>query len=231
MDRARPFRRKRLLSCPGSANPATLYAGTAHGLYKSLDGGETWTLSSAGLPNERVQTIAIDPTNSQTLYLGTITPNGVQSVGVFKSVDGAATWNPVNVGLIDPLTLAEPVDIEALAIDPSNPSTILAGSRFSEIYKSEDGAATWTPVTLGGFNVSLEVSAFSFDPANPGAVLAATTQGLLISTDDGDDWANYGDAPIAFYCLARDPTNPAIIYAGNQRAPASPRAATTARIG
>ncbi len=199
------------------ATPSTLYAGTAHGVYKSLDGGETWTLASAGLPDERVQTIAIDPTNSQTLYIGTITPNGVQSVGVFKSTDGAATWTPVNVGLIDPLTLAEPVDIEALAIDPSNPGTILAGSRFSEIYKSVDGAATWTPVTLGGFNVSLEVAAFSFDPAHSGTVLAASTQGLLISTDDGDDWASYGDAPIAFYCLARDPTNPAIIYAGNQQ--------------
>ncbi len=201
---------------PDPTNPTTLYAGTAHGLYKSLDGGETWTLSSAGLPNERVQTIAVDPTDSQTLYLGTITPNGVQSVGVFKSVDGAATWNPVNVGLIDPLTLAEPVDIEALAIDPNNPGTILAGTRFSEIYKSEDGAASWTPVTFGGFNVALEVSAFSFDPATPGTVLAATTQGLLISTDDGSGWANYGDAPIAFYCLARDPTNSKIIYAGNQ---------------
>ena len=201
---------------PDPTNPATLYAGTAHGLYKSVDGGGTWILSSAGLPDERVQTIAIDPTNTQTLYLGTITPNGVQSVGIFKSVDGGATWNPVNVGLIDPLTLAEPVDIEALAIDPNHPGTILAGSRFSEIFESVDGAATWTPVTLGGFNVALEVSAFSFDPANAGTVLAASTQGLLISTDDGADWANYGDAPIAFYCLARDPTNSKIIYAGNQ---------------
>ena len=203
---------------PDPATPATLYAGTAHGVYKSLDGGETWTLSSAGLPDERVQTIAIDPTDSQTLYLGTITPNGVQSAGIFKSTDGAATWTPVNVGLIDPFTLDEPVDIEALAIDPANPGTILAGSRFSEIYKSVDGAATWAPVTaVGGFNLLLEVSAFSFDPANPGTVLAASTQGLIISTDDGDDWASYGDAPIPFYCLARDPTNPKIIYAGNQQ--------------
>ncbi|HEY7111565.1 MAG TPA: hypothetical protein VIA45_01415 [Thermoanaerobaculia bacterium] len=201
---------------PDPTDAATLYAGTRHGVYKSVDGGETWTFSSVGLPDERVQTIAIDPTSSQTIYLGTITPVGVQSVGIFKSVDGAASWTPMNVGLVDPLTLAEPVDIETLAIDPSNPGTILAGSRFSEIFKSEDGAATWTPVTLGGSNVALEVSAFSYDPANPGAVLAASTQGLLLSTDAGDDWNFYGDAPIPFYCLARDPNNPAIIYAGNQ---------------
>ena len=196
--------------------PSTLYAGTRHGVYKSLDGGGTWASASVGLPDERVQTIAIDPTSPQTLYLGTITPVGVQSVGIFKSTNGAGSWSPVNVGLVDPLTLAEPVDIEALVIDPKNPSTLLAGSRFSEIFKSEDGAATWTPVTLGGVNVALEVSAFSYDPANPGAVIAASTQGLLLSTDAGDSWSFYGDAPIAFYSLARDPNNPAIVYAGNQ---------------
>lgn len=197
------------------SRPSTLYAGTDQGVIKSDDSGANWRAAGAGMPAERVQTIAIDPTATATLYAGTLTPNGVASVGIFKTTDAGASWAPVNDGLIDPLTLFAPVDIEALAVDPSHPGTILAGSRFSEIFKSTDGGVTWQPRTLGGSNIALEVSAFLFDPSNPSRVLAASSQGLLISGDGGENWDFYGNAPISFYALAADPSNPATLYAGN----------------
>jgi hypothetical protein len=89
---------------PDPSRPATLYAGTAQGVFKSDDGGESWRAASAGLPAARVQTIAIDPSATSTLYAGTLTPDGVESVGIFKSTDGAASWTAINEGLIDPLT-------------------------------------------------------------------------------------------------------------------------------
>jgi photosystem II stability/assembly factor-like uncharacterized protein len=197
------------------SRPSTLYAGTDQGVFKTDDAGETWSASGAGMPAERVQTIAIEPSDPATLYAGTLTPNGVESVGIFKSTDAGTSWVPVNEGLVDPLTLIAPLDIEAIAVDPSHPGTLLAGSRLSEIFKSTDGGATWQPRTLGGFNVGLEVSAFFFDPSSPGRVLAASSQGLLISTDGGENWDFYGNAPISFYALAADPSNPATLYAGN----------------
>jgi ligand-binding sensor domain-containing protein len=197
------------------SHPSTVYAGTALGVYRSDDGGASWRNASAGLPAERVQTIVIDPTDTATIYVGTLTPNGVASVGIFKSTDGAVSWMPINAGLIDPITGIFPVDVEALAADPAHPGTLLAGTRFSEIFKSTDGGATWEPETLGGFNVALEVSAFQFNPSNPSIVYAASTQGLLLSTDGGDDWTPYGDAGIPFFTLAIDPTSPSILYAGN----------------
>src|SRR5262245_8455140 len=80
------------------SRPATLYAGTDQGVYKSEDGGASWRASNAGLAIYRVQTIAIDPASTSTMYAGTITPDGVESVGIFKSTDGGATWTDDNLG-------------------------------------------------------------------------------------------------------------------------------------
>ncbi len=196
-------------------HPATLYAGTGLGVYRSDDAGTTWRAANAGLPAFRVQTIAIDPTSPSTLYAGTLTPDGVQSVGIFKSTDGGASWVDINVGLFDPLTGIGPLDVWSLAIDPRNPNTILAGSRFSEIFKSVDGGQTWQNKTLGGFNVFLETSAFQFDPANHSNILAASTLGLLRSTDGGETWNGYGNVSNAFFTLVSDPTTATTLYAGN----------------
>ena len=201
---------------PDPSHPSTLYAGTAMGVFKSDDGGASWRSASSGLPSFRVQTIAIDPTTPSTLYAGTLTPDGVDSVGIFKSTDGAASWTAINEGLIDPLTGISPLDVWSLAIDPKNPGTILAGSRFSEIFKSVDGGLTWQPKTFGGFQYLLETSAIRFDPTNSSRILAASNPlGLLVSTDGGEDWSTFGNASDTFFTIVADPTTPATLYAGN----------------
>ena len=201
---------------PDPSSPSTLYAGTAVGVFKSVDGGASWQDASAGLPAERAQTIAIDPTSPSTLYVGTLTPDGVDSVGIFKSTDGGASWTAINEGLIDPLTGISPLDVWSLAIDPKNPGTILAGSRFSEIFKSTDGGVTWQYKTFGGYQASLETSAFQFDPSSSSRILAATTIGLLRSTDGGESWSGFGNISDPFFTLVADPTVPTTLYGGNQ---------------
>ena len=200
---------------PDPSNPATLYAGTDRGVYRSDDAGVSWRAANAGLPAFRVQTIAIDSTSPSTLYAGTLTPNGVDSVGIFKSTDGGASWTDINLGLFDPITAIGPLDVWSLAIDPKNPNTILAGSRFSEIFKSVDGGQTWRFKTLGGYNVGLETSAFVFNPANSSQILAASTQGLLRSTDGGETWGFYGNVNVSFFTLVTDPASATTLYAGN----------------
>jgi Sortilin, neurotensin receptor 3,/BNR/Asp-box repeat len=200
---------------PDPSRPSTLYAGTVEGVFKSDDGGASWRAASAGMPSARVQTIAIDPSASSTLYAGTLTPNGVDSVGIFKSTDGGVSWTAINEGLFDPLTGVSPLDIWSLAIDPKNSGTILAGSRFSEIFKSVDGGVTWQYKTFGGFQVALETSAFQFDPSSSSRILAATTVGLLRSTDGGESWGGYGNVNDSFFTLIADPTVSTTLYAGN----------------
>ena len=70
--------------------PTTLYAGTGAGVFKSTNGGETWSLTDAGPPN--VLALAIDPITPSTLYAGT------SRAGVFKSTDAGATWAVVRQG-------------------------------------------------------------------------------------------------------------------------------------
>ena len=148
------------------SNSSVVYAGTTRGISKSLDGGVTWQPVGTGLPSVIVATIAIDPTATSTLYAGTLGPQpGVGSTGIFKSTDGGQTWAAINNGLVDTGSGTSPVDVETIAIDPHNPSGLLAGTRFSDIFKSTDGGATWQARTSGGSSASLEVKAFQFHPS------------------------------------------------------------------
>ena len=66
--------------------PTTLYAATADlGVFKSLDGGATWTAASSGIAGTNIAALAIDPVHSQTLYAATAT-------AVYKTVNGAGNW-------------------------------------------------------------------------------------------------------------------------------------------
>ena len=59
------------------ANPATLYAGTSGGgVFKSTDGGGSWTVINTGLTSTDVRALAIDPANPATVYAGTSPPEG-----------------------------------------------------------------------------------------------------------------------------------------------------------
>ena len=97
------------------ATPSTLYAGTwGGGVFKSADGGASWSAVNTGLPATDVYALVIDPATPSTLYAGT---NG----GVFKSTNGGAAWEAVNTGLTNTY-------VPSLAIDPMIPSTLYAGT-------------------------------------------------------------------------------------------------------
>ena len=72
--------------------PATLYAGTYRGgVFKSMNGGESWSAVNTGLPNLNVFSLVIDPQTPPTLYVGI-------EAGVFKSTNGGGSWSAVNTG-------------------------------------------------------------------------------------------------------------------------------------
>src|ERR1035437_9747323 len=87
-------------------NSRTIYAGTAGGVYKAMNGGATWRAVNTGLTDLQVNTLAIDPVNSQTIYAGT------EAGGVFKTTNGGDSWSAANTGLTY-------TDVTSLAIDPN----------------------------------------------------------------------------------------------------------------
>ncbi len=110
-------------------NASVVYAGTQTlGVYKSLDGGETFVASNTGLTNlqtSRGGGVAIDPSDSSIVFAGT------EGGGVFKSRNGGATWVPVNGGLAN-------LKVLGIAIDPANPNVLYAGGP-SGVFKTETG--------------------------------------------------------------------------------------------
>ncbi len=83
-----------------------------------------------------VNTLAIDPSNPNTIYAGTI------QGGVCKSTNGGDTWIQTGSGLTD-------LHVRSLAIDPSNPTTIYAGTDAGGVFKSTNGGDSWNPINSG----------------------------------------------------------------------------------
>src|SRR5262249_30832496 len=144
------------------STPTTLYAGVddtpiyddsgastpGHGgVFKSLDGGATWTPS--GLDGAAVTQIVIDPSAPGTLYAVTQgnygSPRGFR--GAYKSIDGGATWNSVSAGL-DRLTSAG-ANITSLVIDPASVNTLYLGASGGGVFRTVDGGASWSSLTTG----------------------------------------------------------------------------------
>lgn len=132
--------------------PTTIYAGTQGGVYKSTNGAASWTLMSDTLgmvyalefpTRTSVESLAIDPTRSSTLYAGT------GFGGVFKSMDAGVTWVPVNAGLpvLSPYNTF--ATIHALAVDPITPTTVYLGTYSANggVYRidQQDVAPTLSP--------------------------------------------------------------------------------------
>ena len=109
-------------------NPSTLYAGaTFDGAFKSTNGG-SWRSITNGLTDTDIWAFAIDPSASDTIYAGTGSGSaGFNRGGVFKSTNGGASWTAMNAGL--PGT-----DVRALAIDPSAPARLYAGTAGAGVF-------------------------------------------------------------------------------------------------
>lgn len=122
-------------------NDQTLYVGApAGGIWKSTDDGTNWTPLSDNLPQIGVSGIAIDPTDSNIIYIATGDDDAGDSysVGVMKSTDAGLTWN--TTGLTYLYTNSKTTN--EIYIDPTNHNHIWVASTDG-LQKSEDGGDTW----------------------------------------------------------------------------------------
>lgn len=165
------------------ANPNIVYAGTpAGGVWKSTNGGSGWTMwNTDGLSSLGVSDIAIDPTNSQIIYIGSGDANGSDTygIGVLKSTDGGLTWNTTGLNW----AVTQGRTVRRLLIDPTNPQIIHAGTS-SGIYRSTDGGATFTQV------LTTPIRNMEFKPGDPTVIYASSSTTVYRSTNSGQSYVS-----------------------------------------
>lgn len=178
----------------------TLFAGTDIGVYRSLDGGETWLQINQGLFDQNIHALVIDPKQPSTIYAGT-------SRGVFKSEDGGDNWSD----WFDETTGLTSTVVHDLALHPDN-SDILFAATEGGIFQSLDAGESWEPVFSGQ-----PVHLINFSGASPD-ILYATGEGITLrSRNSGHDWSPvWGDALSTVNSLVSLNTDPEFIYSASQ---------------
>jgi hypothetical protein len=172
---------------PNDPTENTVYVGTGEanicgsgcvagaGLYKSTDGGDSWTkLSDNTFDGLGVGVVVVKPGDPNTIYVGTTTAlRGMSSTccsgvtrpvpgagqwGLYKSTDGGASWTFIHNGSDDASLctgdlnefnnggVCSPRGVRALALDPTDPNIVYAGSYARGVWRSSDGGATWMQI-------------------------------------------------------------------------------------
>ncbi len=163
------------------ANADVIYlGGDVAGLYKSTDRGANWRFINRGLHEYGVYSLAIAKSNPQILYA--MTPNGIA-----RTANGGEDWERLPETFKSALNLSihRPGSVRALAVDPTSPGIVYAGSGTGSLYKSADGGRTWT---------ALDYLAALKDEVTAPAMLAASGKGFLwLSYESAaGDWARHG---------------------------------------
>jgi photosystem II stability/assembly factor-like uncharacterized protein len=182
-------------------NVSGRHVGIGDGVYKSLNGGKTWT--NMGLAkSEHVARLLVDPRDSNTVYVAAEgplwSPGGER--GLYKSIDGGKTWTIS-------LEISKDTGVTSAEFDPSNPDIIYAaayqrrrsvaafmgGGPESAIYKSEDAGKTWRKLAVGMPEGDKGKIGLAVSPMKPNVVYATVEagpegKGFYRSTDRGESW-------------------------------------------
>jgi photosystem II stability/assembly factor-like uncharacterized protein len=211
------------------SNPQIVYA-VGDVVYKSTNGGASWKAANSGLPSSAsVASLAINPTTPTTLYAAGSyqDSNSTDFALVYKSTNGGTSWTALkNSGLPSKYAF-----VTSLAIDPTTPTTLYAGTDASYpdgvygVYKSTDGGESWKAVNFG-LPSSANIASLAINSKTPTTLYAAGSYQdsnwnncalLYMSTNGGTSWTevNSGIPSSATNAdsLAINPRTPTTLYA------------------
>lgn len=217
--------------------PNIIYIGAASGgLWKSENGGVSWTPIFDKETTASVGSVAIQQSNPSVIWVGTGEGNPRNSVnggdGIYKSLDGGRSWKKMG--------LDKTRNIHRVIIDPTNPNVVYAAAIGSPwgihsergVYKTTDGGETWKQILYT--NDKSGAADLVMDPSNPNKLMAAMWEhyrqpwffnsggpgsGLYITHDGGKNWEKRTDkdglpeGDLGRIGIAIAPSNPKKVYA------------------
>jgi photosystem II stability/assembly factor-like uncharacterized protein len=182
--------------------------GPGSGLYKSTDGGDTWTqLTGHGFPAKPGR-IGLDvaPSKPQRVYAMVDAEEG----GLYRSEDGGATWTH---GSGDRRVWGRGWYFAGITADPKNADVIYSCN--TNLYRSDDAGATFIPVK--GAPGGDDYHVLWIDPQNPERRMLGVDQGAVISLNGGATWSSWYNQPTGqFYHVVTDNRFPYWVYGSQQ---------------
>lgn len=206
------FGQARLALKPGA--PDTIYFGSfAYGVYRTTDGGRSWTEPNSDLNGFAMQAFAFDPNDANIMYVNVSRATGTPAAGIYRSTDGGVTWSPHSTNL------ASTVSGTDMTVDPSDPARMFLSSykdfnvvNSGGLHRSVDSGRTWNQWLAGESVYTVAVT-----PSNSRRVYAAASNGLQVSDDGGDTFSpNVAFANIvgaSANAVVVDPVVPTTLYA------------------
>ena len=159
----------------GDAN----YSYNGLGVYKTINGGDTWTVSNSGMGNRMVRDVLILPTDSNTLIAAT-------NNGIYKSTDAGANWT---------LQSVSDIEVQDICFKPGTKGQIIYATSGKNFYRSLDAGSSWTEITSPAFVFGANGTRVSVCDADPNVVYVANVGANAIgeiyrSTDGGSTFTN-----------------------------------------
>ena len=194
------------------------YDGTRGGLFKSVDGGETWKPLTSGLPLDIVQIqVVVSASDSNRMYatLSTTHEGGYGSgagLGVYRSDNAGESWSKITDDAPPAMKIGGG-DLPIPAVDPKNPDVVYSASIVT--MRSMDGGKTWSG--LRGAPGGDDYQNIWINPENPDIILLVSDQGALVSVNRGQTWSSWYNQPTAqLYHVAVTNTFPYQVCGGQQ---------------
>ena len=187
------------------------FSGPNSGLYKSSDGGTTWTQLTGGLPTfaqglGRIG-IGIAPGDGRRMYA---LVESREAGGLYRSDDAGASWRRVNQ---EQRIYGRGSDFACVRVDPRNPDTIYVAN--TSTYRSTDGGQSFTAIK--GAPGGDDYHTIWINPLHPEIMLLAVDQGATITVNGGRTWSSWYNQPTAqFYHVITDNQFPYRVYGGQQ---------------
>ncbi|MGD0402128.1 MAG: hypothetical protein ABSB66_02945 [Candidatus Acidiferrales bacterium] len=170
--------------------------GPGSGIFKSMNGGDTWQQLTGGLPTERVGRIgiAVAPTDSNLVYAIIDAKAG----GIYRSNDAGASWQKMSD---EKRIWGRGWYFGNVVVDPANPETLYVSN--TSFYRSTDGGKNWT--SIRGAPGGDDYHQLWIYPGDPKRMVLASDQGTIVTEDGAATWSSwYNQATAQLYHVAAD---------------------------